>query len=274
MDHLSHIGNLVTASFLCTASIIEFTIPQVINLSHKTDKPLPRASLFPHRMAMQANMAPLQTGLTVVQFAAVRELRKLLDSLLGPSRLNLSLAYGAASVPLIAAKYNMIISGVYRYNGRPAPHADAVVSYAKQAKTFWMRRIQPGLLWSYLRDSGSVGGGIVVGKIVSEKLASSLLEQHPDDSATGPTAMATFGIKFAGGLVSGSICGLATHTFHNAALMAGRMTEAGMKPSNFECMSQLIAEQGWKACYMNFPLRVAIIAFWSAVLTIAEPFEY
>ena len=208
-----------------------------------------------------------------MQFTTVRQLRKLVDFLVGPSPLNLSLAYGAASVPLIAAKYNLMISGIYRYNGRPAPQQEAFSSYAKQAKNFWMRRIQPGLLWSYLRDSGSVGGGIVIGKVVSEQLASALLE-NPDDRTGQTTAMATYGLKFTGGVLSGSICGLATHLFHNAALTAGRMTEAGMTPSNWECMSQIIAEQGWKACYINFPLRVAIIAFWSGVLTVTQPFEY
>lgn len=47
-----------------------------------------------------------QVGLTVVQFTAVRQLRELLDSTLGPKTVNLSLAYGTASVPLIAAKYD------------------------------------------------------------------------------------------------------------------------------------------------------------------------
>ena len=61
-----------------------------------------------------------QVGLTVVQFTAVRQLRELLDSTLGPKTVNLSLAYGTASVPLIAAKYNQ-----RRSNPRPWPAARA-----------------------------------------------------------------------------------------------------------------------------------------------------
>ena len=244
----------------------------MINLSRKSEHPLPRASLFPHRATMFMRMAPLQTGLTVVQFTAVRQLRKVLDSLVGPSPLNLSLAYGTASVPLIAAKYNLIISGVYRYNGRSVSRQGTPTSYVNQLKNFWVRRIQPGLLWSFLRDSFSVGGGIVIGKTVSAKIASIILDNPHDRTTQSPSMV--YSIKFLGGFVSGSICGLATHLFHNAALTAGRMAEAGPRPTNLECMRQIIAEQGWKACYVNFPLRVAIIAFWSGVLTVAQPFDY
>ena len=42
-------------------------------------------------------------------------MRDLLDSTLGPTRFNPALAYGAASVPLIAAKYNLLFSDVYSH---------------------------------------------------------------------------------------------------------------------------------------------------------------
>ena len=37
-------------------------------------------------------------------------------------------------------------------------------------------------------------------------------------------------------------------------------------------MRRLFAEQGARAFYLNFPWRVAIIAFWSGVLTVTQPF--
>jgi hypothetical protein len=75
--------------------------------------------------------------------------------------------------------------------------------------------------------------------------------------------------------VSGTTCGLATHVFHNAALTAGRMAADGVtQPGNMECMRRLFAEQGVKAFYFNFPLRVGIIAFWSGVLTVTQPFGW
>jgi hypothetical protein len=43
---------------------------------------------------------------------------------------------------LIAAKYNLIITDVYHYNGRAAPASKSTGSYLVQAKHFWMRRIQ------------------------------------------------------------------------------------------------------------------------------------
>jgi hypothetical protein len=185
MESLGVIGNLAVASFFCAGSAIEcpphsapskhsmfifhpynhlwflsfrLTIPQVVNLSKTSGNPLPAATLFPHRATMFARIAPLQIGITMVQFAAVKHLRNALDTVLVPSPVNLSLAYGAASVPLIAAKYNLIIAEVYRYNGRsPSVTAAVQKSLAAQAKEFWMMRIQPGLLWSFLRDSFSVG---------------------------------------------------------------------------------------------------------------------
>ena len=254
-------------SFLC-----RFTIPQVINLSQNSKSQLPRAPIFPHRATMFVRLAPMQTGITIVQFTAVRQLRKLLDSIGGPSPLHLSLAYGTASVPLIAAKYNMIVSAVYRYNGHPGPHQEGNAGYSKQLMRFWKRRIQPGLLWSFLRDSFSVGGGIVLGKEVSVKIKSTVVDSLDNQTTESPGM--EFGIKFSAGFMSGSICGLATHLFHNAALTAGRMAEGGHVPGNLQCMRQLITEQGWRACYINFPLRVAIIAFWSGVLTVTQPFDY
>ena len=61
--------------------------------------------------------------------------------------------------------------------------------------------------------------------------------------------------------------------FHNAALTAGRMTAAGERPSNVASMRQLFAEHGRRALWLNFPQRVGVIASWSAILNVAQPFR-
>ena len=80
-------------------------------------------------------------------------------------------------------------------------------------------------------------------------------------------------LKFSAGLATGCLTGFATQVFHNAALTGGRMTEVnGTTPTNMQCMRQLVAERGLKAVYLNFPLRVGVIAGWSAILNVAQPF--
>ena len=254
---------MAIASVLCSASIIEFTIPQVVRLSQASQHPLAAAPLFPTRAALFGRMIAPQAAITLAQFALVRELRGGLDRAVGPSALNLPVAYGAASVPFIAAKYNLIISSVYSHSGRTPPAAlPWRETPLRAAAGFWKRNIAPGLAWSLLRDTGSVGGGIVLGPVVSRRLA----------DATGSEAV-TAPHRFAGGLLAGSCTGLATQLFHNTALTAGRMAEAGGSlPGTAECMRRVLAEHGAKALYVNFQWRVAIIALWTAILNATDPF--
>ena len=80
-------------------------------------------------------------------------------------------------------------------------------------------------------------------------------------------------LQFVSGLLAGCCTGLATQVFHNAALTAGRMTAAGERPSNVASMRQLFAEHGRRALWLNFPQRVGVIASWSAILNVAQPFR-
>ena len=68
-------------------------------------------------------------------------------------------------------------------------------------------------------------------------------------------------------------CGLATQLFHNAALTAGRMAEAGTRPGTLEAMRLCIKEHGASALYVNYPYRVAVIALWTGILHVADPFR-
>ena len=80
-------------------------------------------------------------------------------------------------------------------------------------------------------------------------------------------------IKFSGGLLAGSFCGLATQLFHNTALTAGRVVETGGSCGTVEAMQRVFAEHGARAIYVNFQFRVAVIALWTAILNVADPFR-
>ena len=211
---LNYPARLVGSACTCSAAIIEFTIPQVVKISASTEQPLPKAMLA-HRAQMGARMIAPQTAITAVQFALVKQIKHVLDAGIGPHKANLSLAYGAASVPFIACKYNLIISDVYSFNGRPSP-GPASSDLSKKLAHIWRRNIAPGLLWSFIRDSGAVGGGIVMGPAVSAQLATVM-------GTTGePGAL----LKFAGGVLSGSIGAIGTQvpTQHSTVPVALRPT--------------------------------------------------
>jgi hypothetical protein len=112
---------IALASTLCSTAIVEFTIPQVVRLSRTASAGgLPTLRLFPHRAALMARMLPVQSLITITQFCAVREMHGAIDHVLGETPLNLPLSYGLVSVPLIAAKYNLVVEGVYQHHGATA----------------------------------------------------------------------------------------------------------------------------------------------------------
>ena len=172
---------LATSSLACSATLIELTIPQVVRLSRPTAEPLPATPLTA-RLAMLPRLIGPQTALTVVQFGFIRELRDAMDRWRGPHPLHLSLSYGLVSGPCRSAAYNLLIAGTYAHHGRASPGDFSI-------ERFWRTKVVPGLAWSVLRDSGSVGGGIVVAPLVV-----------PSD-ASPP-------VKFLGGLGCGACGGL------------------------------------------------------------------
>lgn len=121
-------------------------------------------------------------------------------------------------------------AGTYAYHGRSAQ--GGTDSLPERARTFWLTKVKPGLLWSVLRDSGSVGGGIVLAPTVTPR------------DAPPP-------LKFACGVGAGALCGLATQLFHNAALTAGRLAEQRRSHGTFEAMARCFAEHGLKAAVLG-----------------------
>ena len=79
--------------------------------------------------------------------------------------------------------------------------------------------------------------------------------------------------KFFGGLLAGCCTGLGTQLFHNAALTAGRIAQVEHRvPSTMECLRSVVQEHGASALWMNFRMRVMVIASWTAILNVTEPF--
>mmetsp|Transcript_4604 Transcript_4604/g.14694 ORF Transcript_4604/g.14694 Transcript_4604/m.14694 type:complete len:249 (-) Transcript_4604:35-781(-) len=72
---------------------------------------------------------------------------------------------------------------------------------------------------------------------------------------------------------AGALCGLATQLFHNAALTAGRLAEQRRSHGTFEAMARCFAEHGLKAAVLGAQYRVGVIALWTGILGVAEPFR-
>ena len=270
-------SRIILSSLGCSASIISFTIPQIVRLSKSSSTPLKPFSFSKKVHLMSRNLGP-QTAITALQFGLVRKLRDVLDQTVGPSRFNISLAYGVASVPLIAAKYNLIQESVFYHgtigsnNSRTGTVGTTTTTITETRKPwiisdklvqFWSQKIQPGLLFSYLRDSGSIGGGIVLGPYITSKVMNNITNTEE----IGPIH------RFVGGLIAGCFTGLATQLFHNTALTAGRIAQVEKRtPNTIECLQNVIKEHGFAALYVNFRMRVLIIATWTAILNVTEPF--
>ena len=267
---------IAVSAALCSAAIVEYTIPQVVRLSGGVLHPVN----FHARWRLLARMLPLQTAITIVQFSAVRELRDVLDSTTGPHPFNISLAYGFASVPLIAGKYNLVTEGVYSAAGKSSmsssssPPSTTTMPWQLRARDFWRRKIQPGILWSYLRDSGSIGAGVVLGPVVTTALRAATGQHVNVQDGEDESWARRLAWKFAGGLGAGSITAFFTQWLHNAALTGGRIAEVENRlPGTMECMRRSFQEHGLSLIWVNYRYRVAIIASWTAFLNLTEPFQ-
>ena len=250
------------SSTLCSAVLVQFTVPQIVHLSAATQTPLPRLALRDGAAVMRRALFT-QSAITTVQFCLVRELRVALDALTGKRRMNMSFAYGAVSVPIVAAKYNLLTADTYFLLGGSRGAAAAA---AFDPVAFWRSKIKPGLAWSFLRDSGSIGGSIALGPLLSAAVTRRLVGEGEAPSVA---------MRFSCGLATGFCTGLATQLLHNAALTAGRISELeGRCPGTLESMRAVFAEHGLaRACFVNFQHRFAVIAGWSAILNVYQPFE-
>ena len=256
------VTTIVASSGLAGGLTIIFTVPQIVALSHASSTPLPRTSyLGASARGIFARAIGMQTALKIAHFGAVRILKNGLDNIGGFGAYNINIAYGLVAVPAQAASYNSLTADVFRYFGKTKSAASG--SFFDTALTFFNTKVKPGFAWTFVRDSNSVGGGLLLGPIVSKSIA----------ERRSPEATPTRLEKLVGGTLAGAVCGLATQFFHNAALTAGRAAELGSSLSTLECATTLVREQGMKSLYKGFPNRVVVIAGMSGILNIMEPFS-
>ena len=52
-----------------------------------------------------------------------------------------------------------------------------------------------------------------------------------------------------------------------------RQNEKSKEKGTLEAMRVCVAEHGARALYVNYPYRVAVIALWTGILHVADPFR-
>ena len=252
------------AAFGSGALITVFTTPQIISLSQKSSSPLPKGS---GSIFKRAGIKIFQTAILtqtinkLLHFGSVRILKDALDDAGAFGAYNINVAYGLVSIPMQAWSYNSLNADVFRHFGKSQPQTGTVTALAAD---FFNKKIRPGFVWTFLRDSHSIGGGLLLGPIVAG---------HIVKARSGALDQPSRGDRLAGGLVAGIFCGFGTQMPHNAALVAGRAAELGERLTTTDCFRRMWSEIGGKCFYQGFPHRVMVIAGISGVLNLCEPFK-
>ena len=258
--------SICSASVLSGAVSIVFTVPQVVALSAASAAPLPATPYLSGSMkGIFAKSIGMQTGLKVAHFGAVKILKDTFDAAPGGGfgAYNINVAYGLVAVPAQAASYNSLTADVFQYFGKSKP--TATTSWAQASSDFFAKKIRPGFFWTFVRDSNSVGGGLLMGPVAAKFIA--------EQRSSCPDATPSRADKLIGGTLAGAVCGFATQIFHNAALTTGRAAELGAPLSTMQCMTQLWTANGFASFYKGFPNRVVVIASMSGILNLTEPFK-
>ena len=269
-EYGAYLGSMGVAAFGSGVLTIVFTTPQIVNLSQQTNLPLPKSDisiLKKHGRNIFKRAIATQTLNKIIHFGSVRFVKQQFDKLPGGGlgKYNLNVAYGLIAVPVQAWAYNSLNAEVFQYFGQSKP---AQGSFLKLASDFFRTKIRPGFFWNFLRDSNSVGGGLILGPIFAAKIAA--MRRHGDQ---GDGASPAKSERLVGGLFAGIICGLGTQMFHNAALTAGRAAVLGTHLGTIECMKRLWIENGFQCVFQGYHYRVAVIAGMSALLNLCEPFK-
>lgn len=240
---------LACASVPMGTFTVERTVPQAVNLSKGI---LPVADVAARMAIVRKSMVP-QFALRFGQLTSFREIKFALDNV-SPSTtmIHQPIAWGLTNVPAQSAIYSMAISGTYKHFGKSPPENGGL-------KEFIRLKIMPGVAWTFLREGFATGGGLVLGPKVKEQI----------DQLSG-NALPTAASRFVSGFLAGCVTGFATMLPHNCALTAARMAQQGENPTTLSCFKTLMAEQGFKGFYMNFPQRVVVIACYVACLNTAN----
>mmetsp|Transcript_45545 Transcript_45545/g.99022 ORF Transcript_45545/g.99022 Transcript_45545/m.99022 type:complete len:282 (-) Transcript_45545:164-1009(-) len=229
---------------------VERTVPQVINLSQGSLKPLD----FAGRMSIVRRSIVPQFSLKFGQLACFRELKFFLDATSPSTRpLHAPIAWGITNVPAQSTIYALATASTFQHLGAPVPQAPGLSGFVRT-------KILPGIFWTFLREGFATGGGLALGPQVQAGI----------NKATGNTLPVAV-TKFGGGLLAGWACAFATMLPHNCALTAARMAQEGQRPNTVSCFRMLLSEQGlFRALTVNFQQRCAVIAVVVGCLNTAD----
>jgi len=245
------------AATIVSCATIAFTYPQVSALSKGV---IPSPTLA-STGGLFVKAIGFQTVVKFAQYGLLREMKMWMDESVSPSTpgMNTMFAYGVTGVPMQSVLYNRLISDVYHHHNASPPTSQ--LSGMAAVKDFYAKRIAPGIVWTFFRECGATGGGLVLGPDVRKELEKYVGTNYP------------FATRFASGLIAGAICAFLTQWMHNSALKAGSMAEMGEKPTTVSCISRVYQEMGLQLFYRNYGRRMMVIACASAVLNLCDIFR-
>jgi hypothetical protein len=118
------------------------------------------------------------------------------------------------------------------------------------------------MFFSFVRECGATGAGIVVSPKVRTALAPLIGDWHPVPA------------KILSGIMGGMFCSLMTQWLHNNSLRAGNLYQyTGKIPSTFEVLDLTWKELGWRMFYVNANRRVLSTATATTALTVIDIFK-
>jgi len=133
-------------------------------------------------------------------------------------------------------------------------------SVARMFLSFLKANVVPGLTFSFLRECGATGAGLVLGPHVRIALAPLLGEM--------PALLA----KIISGVIAGMFTSTMTQWLHNNALRAGNMAQMGPIPNFMAVLHQTWSELGWSMFYLNAEKRILSTGTATAVLSVIDIF--
>ena len=133
-------------------------------------------------------------------------------------------------------------------------------SVVRMFLSFLKTNVVPGLTFSFLRECGATGAGLVLGPHVRVALAPFLGDM--------PALLA----KIISGIIAGMFTSTMTQWLHNNALRAGNMAQMGPIPNFMAVLHETWSELGWSMFYLNADKRILSTGTATAVLSVIDIF--
>jgi len=139
--------------------------------------------------------------------------------------------------------------------------AEQVTPIYKSLMTFLRTNVIPGILFSFLRECGGTGVGLVVSPQVRLIMAP-VIGKWPPVFA-----------KIVSGMIAGMFCSFCTQWLHNNALRAANIYQySGQLPSTATVLEQTWKELGVRMFYLNADRRVLSTATATTILGLVDIF--